>query len=830
MPPTTEPLTTLPPTTEPLTTLPPTTEPLTTLPPTTEPLTTLPPTTEPLTTLPPTTEPLTTLPPTTEPLTTLPPTTEPLTTLPPTTETLTTYILTSKPFTNIPFDQTDKEKSSTTIISQLFNEKTNKIENKNNSCSDEDVINNKCNNGKITVDQINEIKNNILNKNYTKNKTNTIIRTQNVVIQLSTLEDQQNSDDPEVSNIDFGECEEILKNANDIPLSESLIIYKTDIKTEDLSSTYVIYEVYNPLNLEKLNLSVCNEVQISIEVPITLNNDMDAIFDSLGNSGYNIFNENDSFYQDICTTYTSVNGTDMLLSDRQKDIYTESQNLSICQTGCILQSYNKTSKKAKCNCSVEEESSELSDLNIDNFFNKEEMKENFFKTLKNSNFLVLKCYNSLFSSKILNNYGELLMSGIFAIFSIISIAYFITGPKTISSFINSILRNKMNNNKNNINKTKNKINKNKIPKKKDKKLIGTTDMRQLKEPPKKLNIKSNNKNKDNIIKGRDNKIKSDKTEPNQTSKIIQSNIFLNVNVIKNKKSSKTVKKKVSLKNVKNLSPKNVKKNKNVKQHYSLKNVKNSYKNVKNFASKGKLSSKINIYKRKSVNIKPHLMINSSESPKIKNQENEKLIYNKNDFRYKNLNDQELNSLEYVMAIELDKRTYFQYYWSLLRKKQLLLFAFLPNNDYNLGTIKIALFFINFSLYFTINGFFFSDDSMHKVYEDNGEYNLYYRFPQIIYSTLISAVINMILRTLSLSEKAIIELKEIMDLKSSLDKSKSVESCLKIKFICFFLLSFIIMGFFWYFISCFCAIYTNTQVILIKDTIVSFALSMAYLFL
>ena len=378
--------------------------------------------------------------------------------------------------TTIPFQETDKENPDTTIINKLINEKTNKIENKNNSCSDEDVINNKCNDGKVTVEQINEIKKSLLNQNYTKNKTNTIIKTQNVVIQLSTLEDQQNSDNPDVSNIDFGECEEILKKANNIPSSEPLIIYKTDIKTEDLSSTYVLYEVYNPLNLEKLNLSVCNEVQISIDVPISLNNDMDAIFDSLGNSGYNIFNENDSFYQDICTTYTTVNGTDMLLSDRQKDIYTESQNLSICQTGCILQAYNKTSKKAKCNCSVEEDTSELTDLNIDNFFSKEEIKKNFFKTLKNSNFLVLKCYKSLFSSKILNNYGEILMSVIFVIFSISAIAFAITGQKTISSFISSIIRNIMNNQKNNINKT-NKNNKYKIPKKKDKKIIKTTDMR-----------------------------------------------------------------------------------------------------------------------------------------------------------------------------------------------------------------------------------------------------------------------------------------------------------------------------------------------------------------
>ena len=36
-----------------------------------------------------------------------------------------------------------------------------------------------------------------------------------------------------------------------------------------------------------------------------------------------------------------------------------------------------------------------------------------------------------------------------------------------------------------------------------------------------------------------------------------------------------------------------------------------------------------------------------------------------------------------------------------------------------------------------------------------------------------------------------------------------------------------MLFFWYFISCFCAVYNNTQIILLKDTLLSFGLSMLY---
>ena len=88
---------------------------------------------------------------------------------------------------------------------------------------------------------------------------------------------------------------------------------------------------------------------------------------------------------------------------------------------------------------------------------------------------------------------------------------------------------------------------------------------------------------------------------------------------------------------------------------------------------------------------------------------------------------------------------------------------------------------------------------------------------------------MILKTLSLSEKNILEIKEIKDHKTRIQKSKEIHRCITIKLIIFFVFSFIIMSFFWYFISCFCVVYKNTQIILIKDTLLSFGLSMIYPF-
>ena len=256
-------------------------------------------------------------------------------------------------------------------------------------------------------------------------------------------------------------------------------------------------------------------------------------------------------------------------------------------------------------------------------------------------------------------------------------------------------------------------------------------------------------------------------------------------------------------------------------------------NTNTFAAKNNTKSDISIYPNNKpiVNSKFKDEKNFINSKDVSNNTKEDKEDNDDEIVDINkLNDQEINDLKYAIALKVDKRTYLEYYWSLLKKKHLILFTFWPANDYNVFTIKVSLFLLSFGLYFTINGFFFTDDTMHKIYEDKGKYNIIFRIPQIIFSTIISAIINVLLKMLSLTESNILSIKKEKDIKKIEEKSKSIRKCLRIKFIIYFVLSIICMLFFWYFISCFCIVYTNTQIILIKDTLVSYALSMVYPFL
>ena len=46
---------------------------------------------------------------------------------------------------------------------------------------------------------------------------------------------------------------------------------------------------------------------------------------------------------------------------------------------------------------------------------------------------------------------------------------------------------------------------------------------------------------------------------------------------------------------------------------------------------------------------------------------------------------------------------------------------------------------------------------------------------------------------------------------------------------FLYINYFFLGIFWYYISCFCVIYKNTQIYVIKDTSITFILSLLYPF-
>ena len=119
--------------------------------------------------------------------------------------------------------------------------------------------------------------------------------------------------------------------------------------------------------------------------------------------------------------------------------------------------------------------------------------------------------------------------------------------------------------------------------------------------------------------------------------------------------------------------------------------------------------------------------------------------------------------------------------------------------------------------------------MNNVYKNKGKFDILFQIPQIIFSSIIPSIIFTILKRISLSERYIISFKSKINSKDCFKRAKNLEICLRIRFLIFFGVSFPILIFFWYYISCFCAVYKNTQKILIEDTLFSFGISIIYPF-
>ena len=230
------------------------------------------------------------------------------------------------------------------------------------------------------------------------------------------------------------------------------------------------------------------------------------------------------------------------------------------------------------------------------------------------------------------------------------------------------------------------------------------------------------------------------------------------------------------------------------------------KKIKNKRKIRKYNPSINLVldSQKSNNI---ILINKSKNlnglsikntnDKIKKTDNESNPIIKKTKNIIKMNDYELNVSSYENALKYDKRTFFNYYWSIIKVQNILLFAIIPSNDYNSQNIKICLLLFSIAQYYTVNALFFNESVIHSIYDQKGDYNIIYQLQQIFYSSIISFTVNTIIRYFSLSEKKIIELKNSRKDKNYKNKEKKFINCLNIKFILFFIISFIFLIFFWY---------------------------------
>ena len=722
--------------------------------------------------------------------------------------------------------------------------------------------------------------------------------------------------DQNVTQVNFTNCEKILREKNNLSDSYNLTILQINTKPTDsrvLTDT-VQYKVYDEDNNE-MDLSVCNDIKIKINYVLNDNDVLDMKkLSKFKDMNIDIINLQDDFFNDICYSYSN-SSNDMILSDRVKDIY---QNVSVCDNGCTYESFNLNASSVSCSCDVQEEVEE--DTESRSF------SSSIASAFLDSNFGVVKCYNLVFSPKNkVKNIGFWIMTTLLVAQVPFLILYMKKGLLPVLDFVQETMyrhgyltkknqlfefikngnkeKNKCTNecqnkdlNENNlksndieqvdiligeqINNTKKTRKKGKGKKKKiKKKSVKLNFEAEIGNPPKhKTNIESEKNRENDLLNSGKNA--SNKLQKNNKSVINEVEIYNNGNNEQNKKieNEKEYEIEIRKKNENNSKKKKketndlisfdskekvlgidkakdavkikVKKKNSFYVHTTSENRLNNECDKK-LDKESVLESKGIVSERKSEqNLKTKYISRINEEENIQKKPgfysliklnlNEKIEKVPMESKYV------LNNYTYEEAILYEKRSFLRLYYIYLLSKEDILNTFFFKIPFQLEQLRICMFIFNYSVDIALNAFFYLSDNISDRYHYTGANKVVFTLINNLTITLISTIVTIVLisfldsliqsndKLQSVFEDEEESLKNKQGYEVSEERKQTIEisvkkiiKCLKLKIAVFFIVEYIIMLFFWYYVTAFCHVYHNTQTSWLMDCIVSFLCSILY---
>ena len=606
--------------------------------------------------------------------------------------------------------------------------------------------------------------------------------------------------------INFLECENTLRKKNNLSPDAILTviqieIYKYDEKALTNQVEYVVFDDKK----QKLDLTVCENDKIEINYAISNKTKLD--FEEISNYldiGVDVFNIKDNFFNDICYPY-SENNSDIILQDRISDIY---QNYSLCDNNCEYNKINLTTKTVSCTCKIKEEVETVKpELKFDKIY---------LDLFSETSFGVIKCYNLVFSlDNKFKNIGFILFTILTALHLPIIIYYCFTGIFPIRKYIINemknyhyfpVIRSPLKKKKNNIN------------------LIKTN--KQKFQDNNKNRIKTRNNNSEYKIK----KIKDSNSKHENCStskkKLLDDSKNKMLRKIKTFKGNNLIKP-IFIFNYSN----------NKKKKLKLKDKKKSL-----ILPKEKKKNSIMLYKSKE---KKKLKISEKDSDYylIRIDANNTINYSTYESKYF------LDNFEYEEAIIYDKRTLWRLYIICLLAKENILSTFFLESPLELKSIKLIIFIFIYSCDLALNTLFYFSENISDKYNYKGDNIFWFNFMNNLTISFISFIISFIIvaslqyfidskdnienvfreqeKRLKKNKKMKInnKMKIIM-----LEQIIKINKKLKCKLLLFILAEFIIMLFYYYFVTAFCEVYKETQISWLFDSFISFLISFPVEFL
>ena len=184
-----------------------------------------------------------------------------------------------------------------------------------------------------------------------------------------------------------------------------------------------------------------------------------------------------------------------------------------------------------------------------------------------------------------------------------------------------------------------------------------------------------------------------------------------------------------------------------------------------------------------------------------------------------------DDMEFDDAIKRDKRRFCEYFWDILQEKQSLAYTFIASDPINTRMIKFILFCLNATLYFVVNGLFFSETFISELYHTNEENETFFSFiprtiDKVIYTTIVSIFIGYLTDFFFLSENKIKGIfKREKDNIIILNRSIAILIReIQKRYLSFIIMTLVIMLISLYYILCFNYVYPKTQIEWIKSSI------------
>ena len=217
--------------------------------------------------------------------------------------------------------------------------------------------------------------------------------------------------------------------------------------SEAYSGIGVQYQLFSPSLQCFLPLDDCEESNTQVVVtnpfsPQTLVTELQNKIGAIVSNGYDPFNSESPFYNDICTPFTNENGNDVLLNERRTDYFNE--NINICDKDCTFSHYDSKTKMYTCKCKIQvvgKESEGENNSKNDTIYVNKTLPDSFYKRQKNSNIEVIKCHSQVFSSSgQKKNFGSYCLITCFAGFLVTVVFYFVKGKESLNLIFTSLAK------------------------------------------------------------------------------------------------------------------------------------------------------------------------------------------------------------------------------------------------------------------------------------------------------------------------------------------------------------------------------------------------------